>query len=164
MYQKLYFGQALENHWNIIDILDENHRSTNLIAVRSEIRDRQTEACLQKLIHLRRKKIIGLSSYQEFPQKISNPHDGSIYNNQRFIEKYSDHIVLWCHCFRDPENYIPNNIPRILYSETDQYRHCLHLNASELQAEPAKLCGNICKFLSEFPFVSQKYQPSKQLT
>jgi GR25 family glycosyltransferase involved in LPS biosynthesis len=129
MHQKLYFGSPIENHWNIIDILDENHRPTNLIAVRSEIKNRQASTCLEKLIHLRRKKIIGLSSYQEFPQKISNPHDQPIYNNQRFIEKYSNQIVLWCHCFRDPKHYLPNNMPRILYSESDQYRHCLHLNS-----------------------------------
>jgi glycosyltransferase involved in cell wall biosynthesis len=128
MYQRLYFGPPIENNWNIIEILDESLKSTNLIAVRADCRDEKAFDCLQKLIS-QGKKIIGLSSYQEFPGKISNIHDGYIYKNQRFITKFLNYIVLWCHCFKNPNPYIPLQIPKILYSETDQYRHVLHLNS-----------------------------------
>ena len=125
MFQQLYFGGSMENHWEIIEILDENNQPTNYIAVRSEIKSEATEKCLKKLL-ASGKKIIGLSSYQEFPKKISNPHEPK-YAIQ-FIKKYASHVVLWCHCFRQPEYYIPKSIPYFLYSESDQYAHTASLN------------------------------------
>jgi GR25 family glycosyltransferase involved in LPS biosynthesis len=125
MFHQLYFKSPIENNWEIIQIVDENNNDTNYIAVRSEIKNEATEKCLKKLL-TSGKKIIGLSSYQEFPGRISNPYEPSY--PFRFVQKYASHIVLWCHCFRHPEQYIPKSIPYFLYSETDQYSHILSLN------------------------------------
>ena len=125
MYTHLYFGGCIDNHWEIIEILDENNQPTNYIAVRSEIKNEAMERCLKKLL-ASGKKIIGLSSYQEFPKKISNPHEPNY--GVQFIKKYASQVVLWCHCFRQPEYYIPKSIPYFLYSESDQYAHTFSLN------------------------------------
>jgi len=125
MFQQLYFGEPINNHWELVEILDQNNQSTNYFAVRSEIKNEATEKCLKKLL-ASGKKIIGLSSYQEFPKKISNPHEPNY--SVQFIKKYASQVVLWCHCFRYPIAYIPRTIPYFLYSESDQYAHTPLLN------------------------------------
>jgi len=127
-YQKLFFGNSIQKHWNLVEVVDEFGKPTEFIAVRGEIRSRLGEQCLLKQIRIYKKKLIGLCSYQEFPQQFCNPHDTSRYTPQRFIERFGNDVVLWCHCFRDPWNYFPMNVPALLYSETDQYPHSRYLH------------------------------------
>lgn len=48
--------------------------------------------------------IIGISSNRGFPKKCPN---------------YAKSCFGWCHCFRDPDNYIPIEVPKALISESD---------------------------------------------
>lgn len=114
-------------HWNIISILDEKNQDTNWVAVRAPIKSQQEEDNLALLVREMGKKIILLSSYQEFPGKISNPHEYIPHRENVLTEEFGEDIVLWCHCFR-PEKMstlgIPpafEKIPRILLSESDFY-------------------------------------------
>jgi glycosyltransferase involved in cell wall biosynthesis len=59
-------------------------------------------------------RFAGMTSYSEFPRT-----DG---------EDARDHGTLceaWCHCFRDPDRYLPSGVPRALISASDfvDYRH-----------------------------------------
>ena len=121
VYTKLYFGSMINEHWNLLEIIDQNKNPTEYIAVRGEFWDKKSEVDFNKLILT--KKVIGLSSYQCFPKFITNPHEnrGPENEDDSFIKKYGHLVIFWCHCFRDPINYIPQSIPSILYSETDQY-------------------------------------------
>lgn len=127
-YQKLFFGNSIENHWNLVEIIDELGKPTEFIGVRGEMRSLLGEECFLRHIQAHKKKIIGICSYQEFPNPFCNPHDNSRVSSQRFMEKYGNQVILWCHCFRDPWNYFPMNVPALLYSESDQYAHSRYLH------------------------------------
>ena len=129
MYKKLYFGNTINNHWNILEILDENKKPTEYIAIRGEFWTPESEKDFNEL--LKTKKIIGLSSYQNYPKFINNPTEnrGPTKEEDAFINKYGNHVILWLHCFKDSINYIPPSIPKILYSETDQYPNVAYLNS-----------------------------------
>ena len=64
--------------------------------------------------------ILGISSYQEFPNKPFNPSDG--YNNTTNKYDYNRWTQMckgWLHCFKNPEDYLPKNSKSILLSESD---------------------------------------------
>lgn len=65
--------------------------------------------------------VLGISSYSEFPKITSNHHD--ILNNpdEKAWKNY-DYMTLvegWLYCFRNPNNFIKEGIPKILISESD---------------------------------------------
>ena len=62
-----------------------------------------------------------MSSYMEFPGHISNPYDVLHNKNDKAWTDYNyfDLTEGWCHCFRHPDKYIPNNFPKSLISESD---------------------------------------------
>ena len=130
MYKKLYFGNNINNHWNILELLDENKNQTEYISIRGEFWNNESENDFIKLIN-NGKKVIGLSSYQNFPKFIINPIEnrGPINENDTFINKYGHLVIVWLHCFKDSINYIPPSIPKLLYSETDQYPNIEYLNS-----------------------------------
>ena len=66
--------------------------------------------------------ILGITSYNEFPQITSNKHD--VLNNPQEKAwknyKYMEVVDAWLYCFRKPEDYITDkNIPKLLLSESD---------------------------------------------
>lgn len=67
---------------------------------------------------------LGISSYLEFPEVISNPFD--IYNDPKHETwdfNYSETLNGWLHPFRNPEVYIKGDRPKILMSESDFADH-----------------------------------------
>ena len=63
---------------------------------------------------------IGMSSYSEFPAKISNPHD--LFSDPKHIAwkyNYLNLVDAWLHCFRNPQDYISGTKPTLLISESD---------------------------------------------
>ena len=121
LYKSLKFGESLPDNWGIINIYDENNKPTNLIGIRGPM---FKSAILDEL--LKTKKLIGISAYQNFPQPLKNIHDQ--YNSDTFLKSYENKIILWCHCFKDPQNYIPPGVPLLLYSDSDQYSNTVNLN------------------------------------
>ena len=64
--------------------------------------------------------ILGISSYQEFPNEPFNPGDN--YNkttNKYDYDKWTKMCKGWLHCFRNPEDYLPKDMKNILLSESD---------------------------------------------
>jgi hypothetical protein len=127
MYTSLKFGESIKDNWGIINIYDKDSNPTKLIGVRGPIFD---ESKLDEL--LKTKKLIGISAYQNFPQPLINIHDQSNYkhNSNIFLKKYESQIILWCHCFKDPQSYIPHGIPLLLHSDSDQYNGNILYNLS----------------------------------
>ena len=125
-FQTLKFGDNLiPKYWNLVKIVDEKGQPTDYIGVRGEFEDPDTENLFKFLVS-QGKRVIGISSYQNFPQLNCNPFQNPGYPQTRadqFLTKYGDHVVLWCHCFRDTLAYFPASIPALLYSESDQYPH-----------------------------------------
>ena len=60
---------------------------------------------------------VGVCSYLEFPNMVSNPFENFKENYEKY--KYKDVCRAWFHCFRDPENYFQPHVPRLLVSESD---------------------------------------------
>ena len=77
-------------------------------------------------------KFLGMSSYSEFPGPISNPHD-ALHDRNLDAWKY-DYFKLtkgWCHCFRNPDLYIPKEVNKALISESDFANYQGHQPTSE---------------------------------
>lgn len=60
---------------------------------------------------------IGVCSYLEFPNFVSNPYENFKDNFEKY--KYKEVCRGWLHCFKDPENYFQPEVPRLLLSESD---------------------------------------------
>lgn len=60
---------------------------------------------------------IGVCSYLEFPNFVTNPYENFKDNFEKY--KYKEVCRAWLHCFRDPENYFQPEVPRLLISESD---------------------------------------------
>lgn len=64
--------------------------------------------------------ILGISSYQEFPNEPFNPRDNYNKTTNRYdYNKWVDMCSGWLHCFRNQEDYLPTNMKHILLSESD---------------------------------------------
>ena len=64
--------------------------------------------------------ILGISSYQEFPNTPKNPKDN--YNVQSNPYNYIEWVNMcdgWLHCFRNKNDYLPKHMKSILLSESD---------------------------------------------
>ena len=63
--------------------------------------------------------LLGISSYQEFPGNISNPHDDRHVTPQDLA--LLSHVDGWLHCFRKERaaRVVPAGVPRLLLSESD---------------------------------------------
>ena len=63
--------------------------------------------------------ILGISSYQEFPDEPENPKDGFNSENKYKYIKWVNMCDGWLHCFRNPDDFIPKNMKKALISESD---------------------------------------------
>lgn len=61
--------------------------------------------------------IIGIASYLEFPNMVTNPYENFTDNYKKY--KYKELTEGWIHCFRNPKNYFPPQIPLLFASESD---------------------------------------------
>lgn len=69
-------------------------------------------------------KVVLWSSYQNFPARIDHPCEnrGPTRESERFVQQYHNRVVLWCHCFRNPNHgsFTPlQQTPKLLLSESD---------------------------------------------
>jgi hypothetical protein len=72
-------------------------------------------------------KFLGMSSYSEFPGEITNPYD--ILRDRNLDAWKYDYFKLtngWCHCFKNPNLYIPDNFNKALISESDFINYKYH--------------------------------------
>lgn len=64
-------------------------------------------------------RLLGISSYQNFPGRVLNPYEYEPVSRFSFFEAYGDQCAGWLHCFRKPGVYLPRRLPRILLPESD---------------------------------------------
>ena len=76
--------------------------------------DAQYEECLK----LKKNNIIiGIASYLEFPNMVTNPYENFTENYKKY--KYKEITEGWIHCFKNPKNYFPPSMPLLFASESD---------------------------------------------
>lgn len=61
--------------------------------------------------------ILGIASYLEFPNMVTNPFENFEENYKQF--KYKELAEGWIHCFRNPQHYFPPSMPLLFASESD---------------------------------------------
>lgn len=98
-----------------VNLFDNNGNKLNIIMISKPVSgDEHYKTYLEnkdKFI------FIGITSYLEFPNMVSNPFENFTENYKKY--KYKEICKAWLHGFRNPENYFPDNIPRLLLSESD---------------------------------------------
>ena len=109
--------------WPFINLKDENDKNINMLGIRGPFSSDTNDKKNQELFRKYKRggiKFIGCSSYLTYPGLCENPH-GYCHtdNNQLDGINIEDHVLGWCHCFREPEKYIRGNVPKILISESD---------------------------------------------
>jgi GR25 family glycosyltransferase involved in LPS biosynthesis len=102
--------------WPLKNIRDENGNNLNIIALSAPFRSDDNHIDLIKY-----KKegypILGVTSYLNFPGKISNPHEDPYYENNN--DDYINMCIGWLTCFRDLTSRNLQNIPTIDIAESD---------------------------------------------
>ena len=71
--------------------------------------------------------ILGIASYNEFPKITTNKFD--VLNNPKekaWTYNYMELLDGWLHCFRTPDKYISNSMPKALISESDFTNYSLY--------------------------------------
>lgn len=105
--------------WPFLNLKDENNKNINVLVIRAFLDTPELKKQFLQYYHSGI-SFIGCSSYLSYPKNCLNNH-GRCHNiDVRIDNKYIEEYVLgWCHCFRNPEDYIKFSIPRILLSESD---------------------------------------------
>lgn len=106
-----------KNPFSILVDLNNNNINIDLIGVRT------LPINYDKMIFNYKCKgyyFIGISSYQNFPEKIINPGDTQNTRNYNIFENdiFKDCLIGWCTCSKNT-NFIPNNIKHIRLPESD---------------------------------------------
>ena len=121
-----YFTNQEENKKNdevevvkrpFVNLYDNLGNRLNVILVSKPFSgDDQYKQCL-KYKNEKKYIILGIASYLEFPNLVSNPFENFEENYKKY--KYKQLCEGWIHCFRKPENYFPANMPLLFASESD---------------------------------------------
>lgn len=118
-----------------LNIYDNKGNKINVIFIthpfsRDECKE-QYDSAIAKGNHF-----LGISSYCEFPGIISNPHD-SLHDpkHKAWTYNYFELCKGWCHCFRNPNQYIPKDYPKILLSESDFAKYNKHIPDPNIKKE-----------------------------
>ena len=99
------------------NILDNNGKRLNIILISAPFREQ-----LHEELYLKYKKMglyfCGISSYQEFPEKIINPYEDRFHEDKN--HDYIKMVDAWVHCFRNPSDELKNSgLPLLFMSEAD---------------------------------------------
>jgi len=108
--------KKLEIKFPFKKLYDQDNKPLNVVAISAPFRNIED---IQLYDHLKNRghEFIGISSYSEFPGKLTNPYEDMYSINNNIT--YEDKVKTWLHCFRNPENYLKTSIPKLLLSESD---------------------------------------------
>lgn len=124
-------GKVPDVKWPFLNLKDEKGENINMLVIRGYL-EYDGENTKQFMKYLNQGiKFIGCSSHLSFPRKCTNIHGGchKEKNIKVFGKDIEDYVLGWCHCFREPDKYIKQGIPKILISESD-------FNLEQINYEP----------------------------
>ena len=98
-----------------VNLYDNLGNKLNVILISKPFSgDDQYKECLE----LKKNNIVlGIASYLEFPNMVSNPFENFTENYKKY--KYKELTEGWIHCFKNPQNYFPSSMPLLFASESD---------------------------------------------
>ena len=118
-----------ENKKNIPDvefpsknIKDENGKNLNIMALTAPFRGDEHKRLFNEYTQKYNIPFIGISSYLNFPGKITHPFDDPYYKKHFNSHDYINSCIGWCNCLRNQESLYGNK-PRIELSESDLVIH-----------------------------------------
>jgi len=123
--------KKLDRPW--VNLYDNNGNILNVALLSRPFYKNNDEEIYNKSIK-DKFNILGISSYQEFPNQPYNPKDG--YNdttNKYNYKKWINMCKGWLHCFRNPDDYLPKNMKRELISESDFIDCQIHKENKEVK-------------------------------
>jgi hypothetical protein len=119
---------------------DGKELTTNIIFITHPFADME-QAAKYKEFEKRGNLFIGMTSYSEFPTKITNPHDRfSDSNDIAWKYNYLDLVDAWLYCFRNPQDYISGTRPSLLLSESDFADYNRHKPNPKIQYDFIYVC------------------------
>ena len=98
-----------------VNIFDQKGRKINIILISKPFSGDD-----QYNTYLTNKKnniFIGITSYLEFPNMVSNPYEDFTENYKKY--KYKEITDGWIYGFRNPHDYFPPGMPKLFASESD---------------------------------------------
>ena len=104
-------------------LTDSRHQSLGWALITAPIITRSHHYILAELSRLGF-RFAGMPGYLTFPR-----------SDARDIRDYSTLCEFWCHCFREPDRYLPHGAPRALISYSDF--------TDPMQISPSKLDGHL---------------------
>lgn len=118
-----------------LNVYDDKGRRTNIVLITHPF---SRDDCIENYNKGKKEgmQYLGISSYCDFPNIISNPHD-AMHDPKHLAWTYNYFELCkgWLHCFREPEKYIPRNFPQILLSESDFAKYDKHIPKPEIKKE-----------------------------
>lgn len=116
-----------------VNVYDNNGELVNIILVEFLMDKKNYNFFLENKDNM---IFLGISSYAEYPNLIQNPNDTySNPNNDAWKYDYKNMFDGWLHCFRNPTEYIPDNVKKILISESDFSDEAIIKPDSEIEKE-----------------------------
>jgi len=106
--------------WPYINLKDENDKNINMLCIRGYLITNEEKEQFLDYIN-KGIKFVGCSSSLSFPRICDNTHGSCNIKDNILIEgkKIEEYVLGWLHCFKNPNDYIYGNIPRLLISESD---------------------------------------------
>lgn len=135
--------------WPLREIyVDDRPASGRLVAITGPPRTSEEEKAVDDFVRAGY-QLLGMSSYQNFPQRLRNPHEYEQSLRFSFFDVYGDTCVGWLHCFRNPWACLPRRLPRTFLPESDftDYRRIRPDGVDHVMLDGAKhydfgyLCG-----------------------
>lgn len=100
-------GAVVREAWPLLPLTDERNREIGWACLNAPLR---TRGEAERLARVRRRyRLIGMTSHLTFPQ----------YRAPGDAHDYAALCEAWCHCFRDPDAYLPAALPRLLLPYSD---------------------------------------------
>lgn len=103
------------------NLFDQNGKKLNIILITAPFRGSDHDKLYQEYKNHQTPKLefMGISSYSEFPGKLTNPHENRYHEQQK--HDYQSMVKTWLHCFRQPDKYLRPSIemPKLDISESD---------------------------------------------
>lgn len=111
-----YPGPAPNVEFPFKNIIDQDGKNTNVVAIVAPFREKAHKRELRNLAK-QGFRIIGITSYLQFPGPVKNPHDPAMKED---MDWYIDKCRAWLYCGRDPlQTFGWSHIPRISMAQSD---------------------------------------------
>lgn len=114
------------------NLFNQEGKKLNIILISAPFREKKHE---EQYLEYKNQglQFMGLSSYSEFPCKLSNPYDSRYHEDRK--HDYISMCKTWLHCFREPNQCLGREIPRLLLSESDLKDHKTHKPDPSIKVE-----------------------------